>query len=35
MNQPKVTEILIGICFALFIIYLVVYVVGDAVKGIH
>ncbi|CNI64445.1 Uncharacterised protein [Yersinia intermedia] len=35
MNQPKVTEILIGICFALFIICLVVYVVGDAMKGVN
>ncbi|CNI50017.1 Uncharacterised protein [Yersinia mollaretii] len=35
MNQPKVTEILIGICVSLFIICLIVYVVGDAMKGVH
>ncbi len=35
MNQPKTTEILICIILTLFFICLVVYVVGDAMKGIH
>ncbi|EKN3980927.1 hypothetical protein DVP82_09010, partial [Yersinia enterocolitica] len=35
VNQPKITEILMGICTALFIICLIVYVVGDAMKGVN
>ncbi|CNK09572.1 Uncharacterised protein [Yersinia frederiksenii] len=35
MNQPKTTEILISIILTLFSICLVVYVVGDAMKGVH
>lgn len=35
MNQPKITEILMGICTALFIICLIIYVVGDAMKGMN
>ncbi len=35
MNQPKTTEILISIILTLFFICLVVYVVGDAMKGVN
>lgn len=35
MNQPKITEILMSICTVLFIICLIVYVVGDAMKGVN